>query len=166
MSEISDEMLMSYADGALAGPLRDRIALALKTDPELARRLVAFENTGRPLSRLYDEVLREPVPERLISAIRNAPVASPQLRSAVRSQPQGLIDRIGSAVKGLIPEGRVLMLAGACSAALVLALTGAWQQGLLPGLDDGPAEGILAQENGRLVARGHLAWRWKPSPAV
>ena len=72
MSGISDEMLMAYVDGELDDGGRAAIEAYLATAPGADERLRIFEATGRGLSDLFDQPMREPVPQRLIDIV-NAP---------------------------------------------------------------------------------------------
>ena len=70
MSKLSDEKLIAYLDGELPESERDEIAHALEHDAELARRAAGFTESAALLRAAFDEVLREPLPERLIAAAR------------------------------------------------------------------------------------------------
>ena len=77
MSQISDEMIMAYADGELGDDDRRAVETYLAGNPAAAARLRAFEVSGRSLARLYDDAMRQPVPDRLIQSVRTADVARP-----------------------------------------------------------------------------------------
>ena len=70
MSKLSDEKLIAYLDGELPESERDEIAHALEHDAELARRAAGLTESAALLRAAFDEVLREPLPERLIAAAR------------------------------------------------------------------------------------------------
>ncbi|MBL8833424.1 MAG: anti-sigma factor [Rhodospirillales bacterium] len=70
-----DETLMRYADGtADAGELR-ALEAALATDAALAARVAEFRRIAALAHAAMNEVLHEPVPQRLVDAVLNAPVA-------------------------------------------------------------------------------------------
>jgi Putative zinc-finger len=69
-----DEMLMAYADGELDATERSQVEAAVAADPELARRVAAHKALRTTLAASYGKVLEEPVPERLASLVRAAPV--------------------------------------------------------------------------------------------
>jgi len=74
--EISDEILMSFADGMLDAEEHARVAALVRANPELARRVRAFECTGAALSKLFDPIAKEPVPHYLLDVInKSAPTA-------------------------------------------------------------------------------------------
>ncbi|HEU4625592.1 MAG TPA: hypothetical protein VFS52_12545 [Steroidobacteraceae bacterium] len=77
---ITEELLMAYADGELAGPEhaadRTRIEAALRADPQIARRIESHRALRRELSASFDRVLDEPVPARLAGAVRRALASS------------------------------------------------------------------------------------------
>lgn len=69
MSEISDETLMAYADGELDGAERVRVETYLARDPAGTERLAVFAATGKTLANLFDQPMREPVPQRLLDVV-------------------------------------------------------------------------------------------------
>lgn len=70
MQRPSDETLIAYLDGELAGPERLAVAQALAEDDALRDRAQRLNDSTRLIRAAYDAVLREPVPERLIAAAR------------------------------------------------------------------------------------------------
>jgi hypothetical protein len=69
MTEVSDEMLMAFADGELDPESAGDVARAVGADPALARRVEAFR-ASRVLARDSLAVqLGEPVPDHLVAAI-------------------------------------------------------------------------------------------------
>jgi hypothetical protein len=74
--KISDETLMRYADGELAPAERAAVEATLATDPGSAARVAALRAQRDQLARAFGGVLREPVPERLLTATRSTPAAS------------------------------------------------------------------------------------------
>jgi anti-sigma factor RsiW len=75
---ITEELLMAYADGELEGAehaaTRTRIEAAMRADPEIVRRIDKHRAMRRQLSATFDTVLDEPVPDRLIAALRRGAV--------------------------------------------------------------------------------------------
>lgn len=71
-----DETLMRYADGtADAGELR-AVEAAMATDRSLVARVAMFRRVAALAHAAMNEVLHEPVPQRLVDAVRDAPVAT------------------------------------------------------------------------------------------
>jgi len=66
---LSDQELIAYADGELAGAKRARVEAAIAADPKLAARLAAHRALAAQLTSAFDPVAREPAPERLIAAV-------------------------------------------------------------------------------------------------
>lgn len=66
---ISDETLMAYVDGELDAAARTEVDTYLKSSPEARQRLEIFQTTGRGLSELFDQPMRESVPQRLLDAV-------------------------------------------------------------------------------------------------
>ncbi len=70
MQRPSDETLIAYLDGELAGSERLAVAQALAGDDALRVRAQRLNDSTRLIRAAYDAVLREPVSERLIAAAR------------------------------------------------------------------------------------------------
>jgi len=70
MPKPSDERLIAYLDGEVAEGERAEIALWLERDEALRERAAELTESAALLRGALDEVLREPVPERLIAAAR------------------------------------------------------------------------------------------------
>jgi hypothetical protein len=69
---ISDQTLMAYVDGELAAEDRARVEAQIGADPEVARRVAQHQALRNNLRSAFDDVLREPVPERLLAAARGS----------------------------------------------------------------------------------------------
>jgi anti-sigma factor RsiW len=82
MQRPSDEKLIAYLDGELPESERAEIASALEHDPELRLAAQRLGESANLLRAALDEVLREPLPGRLIAAARgeSAKVVSLALR--------------------------------------------------------------------------------------
>jgi negative regulator of sigma E activity len=70
---ITDEQLMAYADGELAGEERDVVADAVAADPALSARLAQQQEMRDRLRDAFADELDEPVPERLRQAVSDLP---------------------------------------------------------------------------------------------
>jgi anti-sigma factor RsiW len=70
MSKPSDDRLIAYLDGELDDAERAEIALWLERDAGLRERAAELGESAALLRTAFDEVLREPVPERLVAAAR------------------------------------------------------------------------------------------------
>jgi anti-sigma factor RsiW len=73
---ISDETLMAFADGELDDAARAAVELALRTDPQLAKRVAEHRALRQRIQAAYSAELSEPVPERLLSAAKRRADAS------------------------------------------------------------------------------------------
>lgn len=138
----SDETLMAYVDGELDTTARSEFEAALARDPALAQRVEAARRLRTTLSRAFDPVLAEPVPERLVAAAHGRPApANVQPLPAPR------------AARPIFPAARAAGWSwpqwGALAASLVLGLL------LGPRLLSRP--GTITTQDGRLVAAGSLA---------
>ncbi len=65
---VSEEQLCAYADGRLAGAEAERLAARLAEEPALAARLADWRRQKEGLRALFDPVLDEAVPQRLLDA--------------------------------------------------------------------------------------------------
>jgi anti-sigma factor RsiW len=74
-----DDLIMAYADGALAPAERSAVRDALARQPELMQRFESFLFTRGPLARPFDAVLAAPIPERLLRVLRD-PAPPPRTR--------------------------------------------------------------------------------------
>jgi anti-sigma factor RsiW len=70
MAKPSDAQLIAYLDGELAEDERALVSLALEQDGELRDRAARLGESAALLRAAFDEVVREPVPDRLIAAAR------------------------------------------------------------------------------------------------
>lgn len=74
MSQISDEMLLAYADDELDAAGRAAVEAALEADAALAERLAAHLDLSLAAKGAYADALAEPPPERLTRAALGAVV--------------------------------------------------------------------------------------------
>jgi len=75
MAKPSDEKLIAYLDGELADDERAAIAHALDQDAALRERAARFDESAALLRSAFAEVVREPLPDRLIAAARGETAA-------------------------------------------------------------------------------------------
>jgi hypothetical protein len=69
MTVMSDEVLMSYADGELGPDEARPVRAAVAGDRDIAARVALFRETRRVAQDAFSGMLREPMPEHLIRAI-------------------------------------------------------------------------------------------------
>lgn len=70
MQKPSDELLIAYLDGELDTENASEVAAAIARDPALAHEAQRLGETAAALRAAFDDVLHEPVPERLLAAAR------------------------------------------------------------------------------------------------
>jgi hypothetical protein len=70
--KVTDEMLMSLADGELDEETALGVARSVDADPALRRRLAEFQETRSLAKQAFGTVLEEPVPARLVAAVGKA----------------------------------------------------------------------------------------------
>jgi hypothetical protein len=73
---VSDEMLMAYADGEADDATRTLIEAAMRDDPEIRGRVARHRALRQAVQGAFAEVLEEPVPQRLVAAARGAPAGN------------------------------------------------------------------------------------------
>lgn len=72
MTELSNEILMAYADGVLDTVAAEQVETALTEHPEYRQRVHIFRMTRHPVQRAFDEVMDEPVPDKAVAVLRRA----------------------------------------------------------------------------------------------
>jgi anti-sigma factor RsiW len=157
---ISDEMLMAYADGELEAAERAQVEAAMKADPDVARRVERHKALRRQLNATFDRVLDEPVPDRLVAAVRGSRASSSVNATAGASAVRGVtdLDRV-RAEKAVASATRVAQARaswswpqwGAMAASLVVgAVIGHFAL-------NAPELGPIGSHAGQLVAQAALA---------
>ncbi len=88
MPQRSDDRLVAYLDGELDAAERREVEAWLDADPAAGDRLAALARSANLVRLAFDEVVHEPVPERLIAAARGetetGTEAAPQIRRLER----------------------------------------------------------------------------------
>ncbi|MEP7244960.1 MAG: hypothetical protein ABI885_14945 [Gammaproteobacteria bacterium] len=167
---ISEELLMAYADGELEAPehAADRAAVesAMQTDASVARRVEKHRALRRQLSATFDGVLSETLPERLVGAVHSVPKSSSSagtssLGEAPSTAPRGAtitdlnqvraIRAKASSARGTMVGSRwTWMQRGAVAASLVIGVAiGHFAL-------QSPQRGPIATRGGQLVAQAGL----------
>lgn len=123
MSNISDEMLMAYADGELPEAEVQRVRAYLASSPEGASRLNAFTRTGRDLGLLYDQPMHEAIPKRLLDAVRGPSLQNVGVPSD-RSTPK--VSYAALLVAMLFPQAAPWSAGAAAVAILAIGGIGGW----------------------------------------
>jgi anti-sigma factor RsiW len=163
---ITDEMLMAYADGELSREDCRRLETVLEQDPVLRARLEPFAMTGSSLADVFGQPMHEPIPDRLLAVItaggRRAPAARERQVRPAGQQATGVFDAIAEA---LFPRG--LGFASAFTLTALIAAGGT--AGYLVGRVDAPSPDggtVVALGNGDLVAAGALKVALETQPSV
>jgi hypothetical protein len=73
---ISDEQLHAYVDGELSETQQALVEQAISQDADIARRVAGEQALRLRLRGTFDEVLREPVPDRLTGLVNDAKFAA------------------------------------------------------------------------------------------
>lgn len=141
----SDEILMAYADNELDAQTRVSVEAAMAADPEVAERVAHHQALRGKLRAQFDPVLREPVPECLLTAARTAPT-EPARKAEVKDLARAReAKRQGAAAtrRWSWPEW------GAVAASLLLGVATGYALLRPPGQ-------LIGDSNGRWVAQGVL----------
>lgn len=138
---ITPEMLAAYADGELGPAEAALVEAAIAGDPALAGQVAAHRELRHRLARHFDGITEQPVPDRLLAALRPAspPASTVVSLAAVRAERRAAEPRRGAAPRW--------MIGGALAASLALGLVIGSQI---------PSGGEIGMSGDRLVARGAL----------
>jgi anti-sigma factor RsiW len=127
MQKPSDETLIAYLDGELDAETRSEVESRLEADAELRDYVAALAASAEALRAVFEPVLHEPVPERLLAAARGVPAAGSTAPSAEivdftaaqkARAPRSLMQRpwarfaVAAGVGGLLIGGSVGYFAG------------------------------------------------------
>lgn len=131
--EPDDTMLMAFADEALPPETAAALAPRIAADPQLSTKVARFKADRALLRAAFDPVLEEPVPDRLVAAIRAraaaepaspAPARRPALRAIEGGEGPGSAPPAPVATtRPIALRRRGLPLALAASLALLLGFT-------------------------------------------
>lgn len=147
-----DEVLMAYADDELDAGTRASVDAAMASDPEIARRIAQHKALRGRVHSAFNKIVAEPVPARLLQAVRGEPADSrsgnvvPLRRRQIRdwSWPQwtaiaaslivgviaGRLTLVGMGSSGpIMMRGDRMLASGALAAALSNQLAGAQSAG-------------------------------------
>lgn len=150
-NDLSDEILMAYADDALPAPERRRVETALAHDPKLVDRLEPFILTRSALPEIFSEALTSPMPDRLVKTVMTAPMP-PLSRTASRAvSGTSVLARLRAF---LVPEFPSFGTAVAL-AAVVAAIAGA---GWLAGRSITPAAGPTTSKGEAVAVNENAAY--------
>ncbi len=144
MQQRSDDCLLAYLDGELDAAARREVEAWLDNDPAAAERLAALTQSVNLVRLAFDEVMHEPVPERLIAAARGE-------TAKVESAPQILpFERRQAGAGGALPRRWRTALPIAASIVGLLVGAGATYVGvgkLAPGDGKPPGADAVAANN-------------------
>jgi anti-sigma factor RsiW len=137
---IPDETLMAFADGELDEATRRLVEAAERDDPEVRRRLDTHRQLRARLQTAFAAAIDEPVPERLLAAVRE-PAAAARKPMAVRK----------SAAAGRKLSIGTWPAFGSLAASILLGF------GVGYAVWHGPDESLKTASDGSIVAGGSLA---------
>ncbi|MBV8335822.1 MAG: anti-sigma factor [Alphaproteobacteria bacterium] len=88
MQRPSDDHLVAYLDGELETTQRQKVEAWLDNDPAARHRLASLTQSAHSVRLAFDEVLREPIPDRLIAAVRGQTDSPPARAQILPIRPQ------------------------------------------------------------------------------
>lgn len=142
----SDEELMAFADGQLAGERAARLAEAVERDASLRARVDALASQRQRVAAAFADVLDEPVPDRLSALLAPPAVIDLAAERQRRAAPPPASAPASRPAAGWLQWGGM-------AASLVLGVLLGWQLG--PRGAGGDA--LLSEADGQLVAGARLA---------
>jgi anti-sigma factor RsiW len=161
MSHVSDEVLMAYADGELTPDECYALERLLRHDPVLRARLEPFIQTRMRLATAFEPTLHEPVPLRLIAAIRRS---RPPARASLTALPlEGRLRDVVSKAKALLAPGGSSLTPALAASIAALLVAGA-MAGWIAGRATAPSS-LMASSGPDLVATGALAEALEANPS-
>lgn len=114
MQKRSDHRLVAYLDGELEPAEQREVDALLDSDPAVRDRLAALALSAKLVRRAFDDVLHEPLPDRLIAAAHGGQVAGAIGTQAVQSRWRAVVSRspvwrvglpIAASLAGLLAGG-------------------------------------------------------------
>ena len=162
MGQVTDEILMAYADGELSPDERDALEALLNRDATLRMRLAPFVVTRREIASTYEPTLDEPVPEHLVAAILRAPTPTRD-RTPATSPSESWLSRALTAIGStLFPHGASLATAASVAVLVSAGALGGWLASQPAPTQEG---GLIATTGSGLTASGALANALESTPS-
>jgi hypothetical protein len=164
MLEISDEMLMAYADGELNTSDRNKVDAYLTRNPDGKHRLDVFVQTREKLSTLFNGPLYEPIPARLLQTIQAHSKAAPQIVHVQPHRAKPTWPNLSSLIQSITPQWPNLFPAGALAATLLVGVSigTIWQKSRTM-TNDGVA--LVTLNSGQILASGQLLKSLETTPS-
>ncbi|MCB1756072.1 MAG: hypothetical protein KDJ38_11145 [Gammaproteobacteria bacterium] len=72
-ADVTPELLMAYADGALDADEMARLADIVNANPELQNEVAVYTESRQALGQAFDQMLDEPVPDHLMALLQDKP---------------------------------------------------------------------------------------------
>lgn len=151
--DVSDEMLMAFADDALDGAERAAVLAYLSGHPDARERVAMFALTRNRLIQLLNERLVEPVPERLLATIMGTQADPAAAGQGPARRPARLWDAVAASLGGFFSRASL----GLSAASLALGAVAGIVVGTHMSARGTPGEALVALRGGAIVADGALA---------
>lgn len=170
MDNLSDEVLMAFADGALPEHERARVAGLIAADGDLKARLQPFVVTRIELPALFAEAIDGPIPDRLLKTVRETPLATVRAKSRPENSSPGILSQIlHSITDSLLPSGFGLAHALTLAALLAGGAGAGWlaaNSSTAPRSRDSAQSQDVAFNDGLMFAAGALAHALETAPSA
>ena len=160
---ISDETLMAYADGEADAATCASVESAMREDPQIAQRVARHRAMREAMRGAFADVLREPVPDRLVAAARgrsSGAAGSSGARRGAPMPPGGAADADDTVVEfaGVLAAAAALKKARAARRWQPFALAASLALGVGVGFLTWHGSGTMIEANSRgLVASAALS---------
>lgn len=162
MESVPDEVLMAYADNALAPDEQSRVAALLASDPTLRKRFEQFVVAQAALREIFGPIAHEPVPQRLVAAVKSARVPNDPFRAAARRpRPRAAVSALGEAIFSFRKLTLVPVAALAATVIVATVWTFSRPTADLPLVD----AGLVAADDKGPYAAGELALALATTPS-
>ena len=162
MGQVTDEILMAYADGELSPEETNALEALLNTDATLRMRLAPFVVTRREIASTFEPTLDEPVPEHLVAAVLRAPTPTRGGTANTASDESWLNRTLAAIGSMLFPQGASLATAASVAVLISVGALGGW---LASGSAPATETGLIATTGSGLTASGALAHALESTPS-
>ncbi len=153
MTDLTDEILMAYADGELDPASNAEVEATLRKDPAAGRRLEIFLATGVPVADFFAPLLEEPIPDHLVRLVKN---------NGKLKQRRGSVLSFMSLAKSTGPFGASWPTMVAASLVTVVAITALTMQLYRAG---GNRTELVIARHGEIFAQGPLKKTLETAPS-
>jgi hypothetical protein len=167
---LSDEILMAYADGHLDARERSRVDAHLMSNPEGRKRLEVFTTTGASLGLLFQKPMNEPVPAHLVEFLLRHNAAPRVKPLSYWRKSRNLLDMLRTALHSPASSWHMAFASGAM---LVIGASVGWlshanfgnSSPLQGAASSSEARNLVAFNDGQFLADGAFQQALETTPS-